>query len=45
MAFDKNTEGEPVVHVEKHTTQVNISMVIGVVFFFILGAIGLVWLL
>jgi hypothetical protein len=44
MAFDKNTEGKPVVQVEKRTTKVNLSLVAGVVLFFILGAIGLTWL-
>jgi hypothetical protein len=42
MGFDKNTEGKSVVHVERRATKVNISMIIGVVLFFILGAIGLV---
>jgi len=44
MGFDKNSEGQPVVQVEKRTTKVNISMIVGVVLFFILGATGMVWL-
>jgi hypothetical protein len=44
MGFDKNTEGKPVVQVERRATKVNISMIIGVVLFFILGAIGMVLL-
>ena len=41
MGFDKNSEGKPVVQVEKRTTKVNISMIVGVVLFFILGALGM----
>jgi hypothetical protein len=44
MAFDKNTEGKPVVHIEKRTTQVNIALIVAVVLFFVLGAIGLAML-
>lgn len=42
MGFDKNSEGKPVIQVERRATKVNISMIIGVLLFFILGAIGLV---
>ena len=44
MGFDKNTEGKPVVQPQRQATKVNISMIIGVVLFFILGAIGMVML-
>ena len=44
MGFDKNTEGKPVVQFEKRTTKVNIAMIVGVVLFFIFGAIGMAWL-
>jgi hypothetical protein len=42
MGIDKNTEGKPVVHLERRATKVNLSMIVGVVLFFILGVIGLV---
>jgi len=44
MAFDKNTEGQSVVQVEKRTTKVNIAMVVGVALFFVFCAIGMAWM-
>ena len=42
MAFDKNTEGQPIVKPEKATTQVNIWVVIGTLVFVLLGVLTLV---
>jgi hypothetical protein len=42
MAFDKQTEGEPLVHVEKRTTKVNIWVAVGVLVFLLLAALALV---
>ena len=42
MGFDKNTEGKPIVQLEKRTTKVNLAMVAAVVLFFIACAFGLV---
>ena len=38
MAFDRNSEGKPLVDVEKRTTQVNIWIVIGVAIFLLIIA-------
>lgn len=45
MAFDKNTEGQPIVELGKKTTQVNLSMIIGVgVFCLLFIILGALWL-
>jgi hypothetical protein len=42
MGFDKNSN-QPLVQPKKRTTQVNISMIVGIVLFFALGAFGVRW--
>lgn len=38
MAFDKNSEGKPLVHVERRTTQVNVWIGIAVAVFLLIVA-------
>lgn len=42
MGFDKDTPGQPIIQADKRTTKVNIWVVIGVLVFLLLGALGLV---
>ncbi len=42
MGFDKNST-QPIVQPSKKTTKVNIGMIIGILFFFILGGFGVRW--
>jgi hypothetical protein len=43
MGFDKNDSG-PIVEPAKKTTKVNISLVVGVLVFFLIGAVAIIWM-
>lgn len=43
MGFDPQNAGEPIVDVHKRTTKVNLSVVVAVVLFILLGAAAVVW--
>jgi hypothetical protein len=43
MGFDKN-DPRPIVQPAKRTTKVNISLIVGVLIFFIVGAAAIVWM-
>lgn len=42
MGFDKN-DSRPLVEPAKRTTQVNISIVVGVIVFLVIGAVAIAW--
>ena len=42
MGFDKN-ESKPVIQPAKRTTKVNISMIVAVLVFFVIAAVGYEW--
>lgn len=43
MGFDPQNAGEPIVNVHKRTTKVNLSVVVAVILFIVLGAAAMVW--
>jgi len=43
MGFEPQTSGQPLVNVHKRTTKVNISMVIAVAVFLLIGVAGIFW--
>lgn len=43
MGFDKNNDG-PIVQPAKPTTRVNISLIVGVIIFLVIGVAGVQWM-
>jgi hypothetical protein len=43
MGFDKNNDG-PIIQPAKKETKINISMVIAVLIFFVLGGAAMIWM-
>jgi hypothetical protein len=43
MGFDKN-DPRPIIEPAKKDTKINIGMVIGVVIFFVLGGLAIMWM-
>jgi uncharacterized membrane protein YqjE len=43
MGFEPQTAGQPLVNVNKRTTQVNFAIVISIILFLVVGIAGAVW--
>jgi hypothetical protein len=43
MSIDKESNGVPEVNLHKRTTKVNLSVIVGVVIFFVIGGLAMWW--